>query len=68
MLDPTLSLTLASSVSLCPAIGGSPPGHQRDQSALQVWGWKAKESDEDYESEGKAAFRAFIEAMLADVL
>ena len=76
MLDPTLSLTQASSVSICLSYDcllfvllccGSSAG-QFGKSALQVWGWKDEESDEEVENEGKAAFKAFIEAMLAEVL
>ena len=76
-LSLSLSLPLSLSLSLCLSCGcllfallccGSPTGHQFGKSALQVWGWKDEESDEDMENEGKAAFRAFIEMMLADVL
>ena len=40
-------------------------------SALQVWGFRDDhdvEDAEEIENEGKAAFRAFTDAMLADVL
>ena len=41
---------------------------QEGLSALQVWGLMFEQDGEEVESEGKTAFRAFMEAMLAEVL